>query len=685
MPRSFDSVFYGAGGGVELPSDDQFNRVSFLSHFEGANNGVNNSFDDGSADNLTITTAGNVTQGSFGPFARPDGEWGVSFDGSGDYLTVADSTEFDFGTGNFTIEGWISPAVTNSSFQAIFSIGNPVQIYSKDSNVLAYFNDQDNTYTYTINGLGGPSSSVSANTWAHFAVVRNGNTYTTYVNGVAGSSQTSSDTVASSGSAPAIGTYLPAPNTYGFRGYISNLRLVKGTALYTSNFTPSTSKLTAITNTKLLTCQSNRFIDNSASGHAITPTGTPAVTSFGPFLSSAVYNPAVNGASAYFNASSAILVASPPSFGPQSWTFECWFYFTGSTTYRMLFAQGPANGTDVSEFYLSSDGSLTFQVATSGANRIIMNTGSNVTNNNEWVHCALTHEYTSSTNSTYKIYQNGILGKTLNHTGGYNWSSGAGSGRPIVIGRSEWEGDYNGVPSYVQDSRLVVGSVVYTYAFTPPTAPLTAITNTKLLLNMADGQAIDSAAQSNLTLVGNANTSTDQAKFGNTSLHLTGSGDKANISGDLVNFGTSDFTLEGFFRIADMEGTDTYFFDGRDGTSGVLIPNILFDESNSNHVRVYSYPYIITGATDISLNTWYHLALCRSGSSLKLFLNGTQEGSTYTTLQNYVAGSFASIGGFAGGTQQSMVGFIDDFRISKFARYTANFTAPSEPFADKGQ
>jgi hypothetical protein len=55
----------GAGYKKALPSDDEFNRVSFMSHFDGANNGVNNAFDDGSASNHTITANGNVTQGSF--------------------------------------------------------------------------------------------------------------------------------------------------------------------------------------------------------------------------------------------------------------------------------------------------------------------------------------------------------------------------------------------------------------------------------------------------------------------------------------------------------------------------------------------------------------------------------------------------------------------------------------------
>ena len=68
-------------GAVDLPSDDEFNRTSFLSHFDGANNGVNNVFDDASASNHTMTASGNVTQGSFSPFARPDGEFGVDTSG----------------------------------------------------------------------------------------------------------------------------------------------------------------------------------------------------------------------------------------------------------------------------------------------------------------------------------------------------------------------------------------------------------------------------------------------------------------------------------------------------------------------------------------------------------------------------------------------------------------------------
>ena len=98
-------IMMGSGAAGD-PVDDQFNRVSALLHMEGSNNGVNNAFDDSSDSNRTVTVAGNVTQGSFGPFARPDGEFGVAFDGASDFLDANDGPTF--GTGAFTIELFVN-------------------------------------------------------------------------------------------------------------------------------------------------------------------------------------------------------------------------------------------------------------------------------------------------------------------------------------------------------------------------------------------------------------------------------------------------------------------------------------------------------------------------------------------------------------------------------------------------
>ena len=95
-------------GGVVLPSDDQFKNVSFLSHFDGSNNGTNIVYDDSSASNHTVSLTGTPQQGTFGPFARPEGEWSNYFDGNGDYLFSGSSADFGMGTGNFTWEAWVN-------------------------------------------------------------------------------------------------------------------------------------------------------------------------------------------------------------------------------------------------------------------------------------------------------------------------------------------------------------------------------------------------------------------------------------------------------------------------------------------------------------------------------------------------------------------------------------------------
>ena len=682
----YDVLGFGSGGVAPPEKDDDFNRTSFLSHFDGANNGVNNAFDDGSADNLTISTAGNVTQGSFGPFARPEGHWGVVFDGAGDRVRANWSD--NIASAAFTIEAWVFISGAMSQYDCIAWLQESTHGSNGDNGFCIRANNANTIEFGVFNGstiYNTISSALSLNEWHYLTLSKSGTTMYSSVDGTVTSrsapSALNNAKYLNIGAADANGSI-----SYGFSGVISNVRLLKGTALYTSNFTVPTSPLTAITNTKFLGCQSKGFVDNSANNYAVTAAGNAEVSAFGPFLTDAAYDPAVNGASAYLNLSSAILVArfsqpNPPSFGPQSWTFECWFYFTGDGTYRVLLSQGHGNGTNISEFYRSSNNKLTFQVATSGDTRIIMNTAINVTGNNEWVHCALTHEYASSSNSTYKIYQNGILGQTLNHTGGYNWASG-GQGYPLVIGRSEFEGQYNSVTSYVQDSRLVIGSVVYTGNFTPPTAPLTAITNTKLLLNMANGQAIDSTAQHDLTLYGNTKVSSTKAKFGDTSIYFDGTGDYA-IAENFAQL-KGELTIEFWVNPSGLDPKNGLFQQGL--ASGGLSMRIETDGSLT--VSKTSVSNYFSTSTTISANAWTHIALVYYSGVLKCYINGTADSATSTTSVNWTGTGNEFILGAryaSGSIDLPMTGYLDDFRISDFARYTANFTAPTKPFPDQGQ
>ena len=282
-----------------LPSDDQFNRVSFLSHFDGANNGVNNAFDDSSSATTTQSQAilACPTQGSFGPFARPDGEWGVSFDGSDDRLRT-NASNLDITTEAFTAEAWIFPASSMDQYDIIVCLF--ASSHGSSANQTWSIRAGANNTIEIVTISSGTQTTQSAGTanigaWNHVAISRNGTTMYAALNGAVTSKSCASSLNGHEyfyiGAADANGS-----GAYFFNGVISNVRYEIGNARYTSNYTVPTSKLTATTNTKILTCQSNRFVDNSTSNNTFLISSTPAVTAFGPFLTSAVYDAAVNGA-----------------------------------------------------------------------------------------------------------------------------------------------------------------------------------------------------------------------------------------------------------------------------------------------------------------------------------------------------------------------------------------------------
>jgi len=648
-----------AAGGA---SDDQFNRVSFLSHFDGANNGVNNAFDDSSTNNYTVTAAGDVTQGSFGPFARPDGDWGVSFDGgsyvTSNYLQVAESSDFDFGTGDFTVELFFFNRAYGAYYDYLVTFGNNV---SATTSFGIYIADGTNINLWN-NGAIASSTSYNTNQWYHLAVARASGTVKVYLDGSEIKSASLSSDISSPGGMNVANWRLSGDGQY-FNGIISNLRVVKGTAVYTGNFTAPTSKLTAITNTKLLTCQSNRFVDNSATGHTVTPYVIPAVTSFGPFLTSAVYDPAVNGASAYMDGSGDTLRATwtAADIINQNFTLEYWLYFQETSGYGTVSIG--ANDSSASYVHLSyaSNGQVFSDNGQNSGSGPATSAGA--ISPNSWNHLALVR-----VSNDMFIYINGAKIATKAITA----SLFQGQSGEFGIGYIA-----NPLEGYICDARVVTSAVYTGDTYTVPTAPLTAITNTKLLLNMKDGQAIDSAAQNNLTLVGNANVSTDQAKFGDTSLHLDGTGDYAKTELSTA-FGTGDFTIESYYYLtASFASANKYLFDfGSNGLRVQFYNGTIYYFVDANNS-------VTTTASGVTHNNWYHLAAVRYNGQMNLYIGGVSRATKNSVTTNLTERSL-TIGDYGGGGQ-ALQGFIDDFRISNFARYTSNFTAPTAAFADKGQ
>jgi len=225
--------------------------------------------------------------------------------------------------------------------------------------------------------------------------------------------------------------------------------------VFIQSFTPSTEPLTAVTGTILLTCQSNRFVDNSSNSYTFTFTSTPEVTPFSPFEPSTVYDPATKGGSAYFDGSGDYLTAAADTdfqFGTGDFTVEAWVY-TESTAKQVIFdnitpgSAGATTGrfvffienTQVVKYYNTSDGTQ----ATS-----------NTIDVNSWNHVAVTRSGT-----TIKMFINGVEG--FSGTSSTNFSlqncrigQDAASGGPGQF-------DYNG---YIANLRVVKGTAVYTSA-----------------------------------------------------------------------------------------------------------------------------------------------------------------------------------------------------------------------------
>ena len=221
----------------------------------------------------------------------------VDFDGSGDYLSVPASSDFSFGTGDFTIEGWIYKD-TNSHNKCIFTLGDTgttggsgeatsLGLNWSNSNRLIVFGDSN----YII------SNSAANNTapvgqWIHFALVKNSGVLTLYTNGVSQASYNSSQQWgAGSSNYLTIGaTKYDGAFSNEWNGHISNFRVIKGTALYTSSFRPPTEPLTNITNTKLLCCN-NSSTTGKTVGPTITANGDPTASTNSPFddLSASVF------------------------------------------------------------------------------------------------------------------------------------------------------------------------------------------------------------------------------------------------------------------------------------------------------------------------------------------------------------------------------------------------------------
>jgi hypothetical protein len=665
-------------GAAVVESDTYFNLVSLLLPGNGTNGAQNNTFQDSSSNSLTVTRAGNTTQGTFSPFSQTG--WSNYFDGTGDYLSVG-TTQLWTPSNDLTIEGWFNISTTGD--RCIFSkdagssgSSRGIIIYITSTGAVSVF------YSVTGSSEAFATSStglVVANQWYHFAVVKNGSSCAVYLNGVSIVTFTAATIACPASQINYIGAF--NGGAFLMLGYISNLRLVNGTAVYTTNFTPPTAPLTAITNTSLLTCQSNRFVDNSSNAFVITVAGNTSVQAFAPFDPTTAYSAATVGGSAYLDGSGDYLTISNPAslltFGTGDFTIECFVYPTvGSSSSYVCWIYGTT--VVINAIIINSNtGAVTFRLRGTNLSETDVTSSTGLLRVGEWTHLALVR-----TGTNFYGYVNGTrFSTTIASNAAFNEAQAQFFTQPQIGAKSNTVGDY--FTGYVSGWRALKGTALYTAAtITVPTAPLTAIANTSTLLNSTNGGIIDAAAKNVLETVGGAAISTAQSKFGGSSMAFDGTGDYL-ITRDNPNFvyGTGDFTIEFWVRFT-ATGEYMHMYDQRPALTDGAYPTIRLNQTGNGLEYVLSSAVRISGGS-ITTGVWYHIAVARAGTSTKMFLDGTQVGSTYTDSTNYLNGTNRPFIGGSGYHVTSLYfqGYINDLRITKgYARYTANFTAPTQAF-----
>ena len=638
---------------------------------------------------FAITRNGNTTQGTFTPYGS---NWSNYFDGTGDYLELASNSAFNMNT-YCCLEAFVNYT----------TIGTSTLIVGRDSSYQLGYNftaigGTANKFVFTIyNGSSWQAVSSTttpvAGVWYHVVGIKDNTTLRIYINGTQENTATFSGTAVTTSNVMGVGAN---QNTQNMAGYISNTRLVLGASSavlpYTGNFTSPTTPLTAVSGTALLTCADNRFIDDSSNAFAITKYGDTSVQRFSPFSPTTAYSTSVIGGSGYFDGSGDYLTAPQSAafnIGTGQFTVECFIYWNGTALanggYGLINLGNGANGGGpftgwglILDF--DSGGKPTFYRFDGTVYSYQSSTNPTA---NQWIHLAVSR----NSSNTLSIWMNGIRV----YTGTVTTSFNNVNSDPLNIGYRQ-DGGTGGThyfPGYISNARVVVGTDVYGAAnstITVPTAPLTAITNTSLLLSYTNAGILDNAMMNDLETVGNAQISTSVKKYGTGSIFLDGTGDYLSVpSNPNLGFGSGNFTVEAWLYLTSAPtGADAmYVCDFRNGSTNNFGFGVISSSGTKLYMFVGSGPVEATGSTSLSLNTWYHIAMVRSGSTVTYYLNGVSDATMTTSFSQGTTG--VTVGARYTGSTEYVAGYIDDLRITKgLARYTATFTPPIVAFADKG-
>ena len=413
------------GGGkvarVGVRTDSNASSLVLALPLVGIKSDFSNAINSGTS-NKAVTANGNAAASS-----AQSNFYGGSFyfDGSGDYLSIPTSTDFAFGTGDFTIEFYTY--LTTTGQQHFYEGRN-----GSSTNTLLLNVDTSTQVSLYVNGAYRiTGQALLTGKWYHIALARSGTSTRLFVDGVQTGS-TYSDTT--NYAAPTGSLFFGAndvPNSSFLQGYLQDIRVYKGVAKYTQNFIPASTDPDILPDT---------------------PSGVS-------YSSNVALVPSTDGAVAFDGTGDYLSLASNAdfAFGTGDFTIEAFCYKQSGKMFVLFdHLMGVGNFTifayadDVIQVYNN-------QFLSSGANP----------GNNKWFHLAVVRQ-----SGVLSFYIDGIKAPTT-HTFTYNFTTAGAN-----IGVTQY-GEYS--TGFISNLHIVKGTALYTSNFTPPTAPITSVANTKLL------------------------------------------------------------------------------------------------------------------------------------------------------------------------------------------------------------
>jgi len=450
---------FGGAGKIALPStrtDPYAANLVLALPLVGSNTDVSNQINSGSTTKPVTNQDGSATAST----AQSN------FYGGSYYFDGNDTLRYDnlshIGTDDFTVECWLYKT-SNNSYERVVTTSISTQSDMNAGFVLGRYVDPGTTYFTCGTASIAASTSIALNKWYHLAGVRKNGVAEFFINGVSQGTAAASTNLTNTDQVYVSGSYNSGSEF--LTGYVSDVRVYDGVAKYTSNFVPASPDPDRIT-----------FLSN-------TPSGVSGSSKLTRITDGAVSFDGTNDKLVIAKEGFTTISSSDP------FTIEAFVYFNSLTDYSTIIASSPNSTTAGGLKFEIQNSRFKFTADASGSGTFVNINAGPTLSTGKWYHLAASRDGSGNV----RTFVDGQIAGTDSTDTGFSitWPN------DVTIGtKSDNTEDFNG---FISNVRIIDGTALYTSDFTPPTEPLTNVTNTVLLCCQSPTSAGSAAVSPNIS------------------------------------------------------------------------------------------------------------------------------------------------------------------------------------------